>query len=191
MLRRVSVNGSLSIPENDDAPPQDRQSTVAAQEEVKDSHSDDVETGCVRGMDPPERDDEEKVEEEDVQYTHVSVPQPAHNFDNVDMLKVTQSNKEEDDKKPKKDEKKTKIRLFGGKANKGDEDADNDVKELEPDTTTKELAMEKGESRCHTISCAICLMDYEPSERISWSSNPECTHVFHEDCVVNWLVSLG
>ncbi len=41
------------------------------------------------------------------------------------------------------------------------------------------------------LSCAICLTDYEKSERICWASNPECTHVFHEDCIVQWLVTLG
>jgi len=39
--------------------------------------------------------------------------------------------------------------------------------------------------------CAICLGEYSPSEIVSWSSSPHCTHVFHEECIVRWLVTLG
>ena len=39
--------------------------------------------------------------------------------------------------------------------------------------------------------CAICLGEYKPSDSISWSSNPECTHVFHRECIVRWLDTLG
>lgn len=41
------------------------------------------------------------------------------------------------------------------------------------------------------VHCAICLMEYDVAERVCWASNPDCTHVFHEDCIVNWLVYLG
>lgn len=41
------------------------------------------------------------------------------------------------------------------------------------------------------IFCAVCLMEYEVSDRVCWSSNRACTHVFHEDCIVQWLVSSG
>jgi hypothetical protein len=45
--------------------------------------------------------------------------------------------------------------------------------------------------RAVPIFCAVCLMEYEVAERVCWSSNTECTHVFHEDCIVQWLVSSG
>ena len=45
--------------------------------------------------------------------------------------------------------------------------------------------------RAVPIFCAVCLMEYEVSDRVCWSSNKECTHVFHEDCIVQWLVSSG
>jgi len=41
------------------------------------------------------------------------------------------------------------------------------------------------------VFCAICLAEYDVKDRLCWSSNPECTHVFHEDCILQWLVSLG
>ena len=40
-------------------------------------------------------------------------------------------------------------------------------------------------------SCAICLTYYSPSDVISWSSTDCCTHVFHRDCIVEWLVQMG
>ena len=40
-------------------------------------------------------------------------------------------------------------------------------------------------------SCAICLTEYEVSDNVSWSANPQCPHVFHEKCITKWFLSLG
>lgn len=40
-------------------------------------------------------------------------------------------------------------------------------------------------------SCAICLSSFEPEDRVTWSSNKDCTHVFHDACIVDWLNSSG
>ena len=37
-------------------------------------------------------------------------------------------------------------------------------------------------------SCAICLERYRPGCIVSWSSNNECPHVFHRDCILLWLL---
>jgi len=39
--------------------------------------------------------------------------------------------------------------------------------------------------------CAICHEEYELADRICHSSNLKCNHVFHQRCMVDWLVSLG
>ena len=41
------------------------------------------------------------------------------------------------------------------------------------------------------IFCSICLSEYELSQSICWSNNHLCTHVFHTECIIQWLVTLG
>lgn len=197
MLRQTSDTDS-----NNDSPlPQDRRSDhgESITSNNSDEDDDDVEAGFVRGiLDPPENDVEaenkQEDEEGDVQYTHVSIPLPGHNFDGVDVLLEKEqlcSTEDEKNKPNNKEEKKGKIRIFGGKGtNKGDTNTTG-TKGIPSNTPKEEKQTGVKKRRECPIFCAICLMEYETSERISWSSNQDCTHVFHEDCIVQWLVSLG
>ena len=47
-----------------------------------------------------------------------------------------------------------------------------------------------GTKRCVPAFCAICLSCYEPGNTIVWSSNRLCPHVFHEECIKQWLIKL-
>lgn len=38
--------------------------------------------------------------------------------------------------------------------------------------------------------CAICLGDYEVGDTVVWSSNEECPHAYHEECICDWLVKM-
>ncbi|KAK1735667.1 hypothetical protein QTG54_013830 [Skeletonema marinoi] len=68
----------------------------------------------------------------------------------------------------------------------GDDDA-SEKSPTEPVTNQQQTV----EKRSVPIFCAICLSEYEKCDRVCWSSNTECSHVFHEDCILQWLISSG
>jgi hypothetical protein len=39
--------------------------------------------------------------------------------------------------------------------------------------------------------CAICLSTFAPEVKVTWSSNPECAHIFHYDCVLHRFLTVG
>jgi len=40
-----------------------------------------------------------------------------------------------------------------------------------------------------TLECSICLEELEPGEKLSWSRSLKCEHVFHEECLMSWLMA--
>ena len=39
----------------------------------------------------------------------------------------------------------------------------------------------------HYSACVICLEPFRVGDRVTWSKEMECQHVFHKDCIVEWL----
>eukprot|EP00934_Nitzschia_sp_Nitz4_P006649 Nitzschia sp. Nitz4//scaffold6_size259037//194605//195728//NITZ4_001103-RA/size259037-augustus-gene-0.301-mRNA-1//1//CDS//3329556980//6639//frame0 len=39
--------------------------------------------------------------------------------------------------------------------------------------------------------CTICLCSFVPDDRLTWSTNAKCAHVFHHDCLLNWYQAVG
>ena len=54
------------------------------------------------------------------------------------------------------------------------------------------LILRDAERTLHAVPncCAICLGNYEVGEKVVWSSNEECPHAFHEECMVDWLTKM-
>lgn len=39
------------------------------------------------------------------------------------------------------------------------------------------------------IECAICLSAFVKGQEVAQSVNSECTHLFHTDCIIDWLLT--
>jgi hypothetical protein len=44
------------------------------------------------------------------------------------------------------------------------------------------------EARDRGTTCDICLLEYQVGDAVAWSPNLDCTHTYHRDCVLDWLV---
>ena len=44
----------------------------------------------------------------------------------------------------------------------------------------------KGNLRIVDGQCAICILEYEPDDKVVWSGL-QCQHAFHTDCMLTWL----
>jgi Ring finger domain len=57
----------------------------------------------------------------------------------------------------------------------------------EKSPSDEEIDIENGTSRHVPVECAICLSNFQVIDRITWSPNVACRHVFHENCILNWF----
>ena len=137
---------------------------------------------------PPVDDMEAPAElfnSEEGNYTHICLPLPGYNKNGMRKPK----------KKPTTTPENKRMRglaLF----RRDSKDDSKQAKELScVDDRSKVLdedsIQQKDDRREVPIFCAVCLGEFEVSERVCWSSNTECTHVFHHDCMLHWLKSVG
>eukprot|EP00956_Cyclotella_meneghiniana_P004528 scaffold5580_cov61-Cyclotella_meneghiniana.AAC.8 len=140
----------------------------------------DVETGSASPVSVMHNEEDECCNDVNGDhYTHVAIPCPGHG---VGLSPITSPIKPEVEKQSKR---RIFVRRKKDKAEPENHTSDNHAREL---SATQQGETEKRDVSLH---CAICLMEYHVSERVCWASNPECTHVFHEDCIVNWLIHQG
>jgi len=52
-------------------------------------------------------------------------------------------------------------------------------------------AVETDDLRVIFPECAVCLNEFKVGERISWSPENDCDHVFHQDCIIQWFLALS
>mmetsp|Transcript_5254 Transcript_5254/g.11606 ORF Transcript_5254/g.11606 Transcript_5254/m.11606 type:complete len:378 (-) Transcript_5254:45-1178(-) len=134
-------------------------------------------TDSIKGVDDIAADDKY------TNYTHIAISLPGQN---VNGRTIQEAHDFENQKDETTDPQPEKRLNFIGRWTNQKESVTEGIRPKEKEQVSSSL-----EVRHVPLSCAICLTDFEESERISWASNPECTHVFHEDCIVQWLVTLG
>ena len=53
------------------------------------------------------------------------------------------------------------------------------------------LAAVVQKKQAHSDGCAVCLNPFEVGQRVTWSSNPVCPHVYHHECLFEWFDAVG
>jgi hypothetical protein len=164
----------------------------------REQSNNDIEKGVVDGNTTyaGSKEDDYSVDgNDDSECTHVMLPLPGHAITVSDDVVMP------DDDCSIENEKKT-IRNFvlhklslltarvGKTYNNGVEKAPCTSDEPCSNDPDDEVVIEN-ENRAVPMFCAVCLSKFTLADRVCWSSNTECTHVFHEECMLPWLVTLG
>ena len=60
-----------------------------------------------------------------------------------------------------------------------------------PSAADYPAAIETDDLRVIFPECSVCLNNFKVGERISWSPEDDCDHVFHQDCIMQWFLTLS
>jgi len=116
-------------------------------------------------------------------YTHVQIPYPGYDLDSLEVKKTPI---------PTEENNASKWRLLYARDNSQTNNQQLTQKEeADAGDNNDAKAKRNGEQRNVPHFCAICLGEFDISETISWASNSDCTHVFHQECIIQWLSTLG
>ncbi len=170
--------------------------SAGREEGGKQKHVDDVEMGVVVPDNSAQMRTQYSDVKDDAEYTHVLIPRPGHAIANIHVqgLEDCCMNNEMNTKRISFSRK---ILFRASKVGQDIQDAINGTGqgEVGVSCTTGDLndPVDKvvTERRAVPMFCAVCLTKYEINDRVCWSSNSECSHIFHEDCMRQWLVALG
>lgn len=145
---------------------------------------------------------DENVDE--ASYTHVVIPYPGvglldglcietspDELTSVDESNISDDNKGSSGESGKRKWPFTCKHFARRKEDEVDNNNNNTDLAIQPDNETSMNKTHKQSRRQVPIFCSICLSEFDLHQQISWSSNTACTHVFHSDCMIQWLVALG
>ncbi|KAL7538345.1 hypothetical protein ACHAXR_008490, partial [Thalassiosira sp. AJA248-18] len=114
-------------------------------------------------------------------YTHIRIPYPGYDFVGAQVKEKPMISETPTRNRRRFPFFPTTVRVVENQQDQGKEVKAGNTKHVR----------KRDERRDVPRFCAICLGEFEISEKISWASNQECTHVFHQECIVTWLNTLG
>eukprot|EP00573_Skeletonema_grethae_P007760 CAMPEP_0201696342 /NCGR_PEP_ID=MMETSP0578-20130828/8041_1 /ASSEMBLY_ACC=CAM_ASM_000663 /TAXON_ID=267565 /ORGANISM="Skeletonema grethea, Strain CCMP 1804" /LENGTH=262 /DNA_ID=CAMNT_0048182325 /DNA_START=261 /DNA_END=1045 /DNA_ORIENTATION=+ len=123
-----------------------------------------------------------------VEYTHLSLPLPG--CDVTGKYDIGSTDARNESRQEGKGKRWKLPSLFQSGDGDGRETSQAQTKPVSA-TNKPKSQLQIVEKRSVPIFCAICLSEFEKCDRVCWSSNAECNHVFHEDCILQWLTSSG
>jgi hypothetical protein len=155
-------------------------------ESERNDHTTSDETKVVRSAREYECQTYDQEDEETAQYTYISVPFPGYDRHGIHASTLLYTNNK------KKDQSKVKNRIsFANKLLRKKTKSKTSEESYPEQQPPSNITVQLSEKRSASKFCAICLGSYEPYDEISWSSNDGCTHVFHTDCILTWLYTIG